>query len=359
MKIFLLTSALLSIVFFSSCDNSDKNSNVSSANDWTNAIARQQYKDVAAKTCSTLSPQYFCLGIEVNTYYAYNPADFARFVSLYKEIYDSIKNTNPTTKVFVSFQLERMKGLGIAVGYSGTAQWDILSQFDGKLDLIAFTSYPEVEYLTPGGSTGIPDNYYSEITSHLPANLSGKKIALTETGWNSSVNILTGSSNTYQSQIDFITRLETVTSTLKNAGQLEFITWAFMHDMKDTGVSDPFISIGLRNADGSAKGVSDDVWNRWISFKTTIGSSFKTGIGPVPKNFPGSDSSDWLDMFNNVPNLGSLILTQTDWKDSLAKAGDIPQLFIDINNTRSYHKAEPVYGISFFDLATGEAKISK
>lgn len=356
---FIKLTIIMSLIIFSSCENKDSSltSNTISKNDWTNTEAREKYKSVAIKICNTFSPLYLGLGIEVNTYYHYNPTDFARYVQVYKDIYDYIKtNTNcSSTKVFVTFQLERMKGIGTSVGYPGASQWSILNQFDGKLDLVVFTTYPEVEYTAP---SSIPDNYFTSIISELPANLSSKKIAFTEMGWNSSVNLISGSNNTFQSQVDFITRFATITDTLKTT-KIEFVSWAFMHDYKDCGSFDPFRTIGLRNTDGSQKDNTHSAWEQWINYKNFIGSTYKFGIGSVPRNFPGSNASDWLDMFQKVPSLATLLLAQTDWKDSISTAGEMPQLFIDMNNAFVYHQADEIYGISFFNLATGEAIINK
>lgn len=349
---------LMLVAAGSYCDSEPASS--TNGNDWNNTEARQKYKRTALEICKTYSPRYLSLGIEVNTYYAKHPEDFPNFVSLYKEIYDEVKVQSPSTKVFVTFQLERMKGLGTAVGYSGQPQWEILKLFDGKLDIVAFTSYPEVEYPEP---SDIPSDYYTEILTHLlPANLSGRKIAITETGWNSTVNILPASANSSAVQVAFISRFAAITDTMKTTG-IEFVTWAFMHDFRDTGVYDPFRTIGLKTSGGSFKGSgASDPYQQWQTYKGFIGSNYSFGIGPVPKNFPGSSSSDWTDMYSQVDGLGTLFLAQTDWKDSLATAGGIPQYFTDINTVRStlhYFSADIIYGIGFFNLATGEALITK
>ncbi len=54
-----------------------------------------------------------------------------------------------------------------------------------------------------------------------------------------------------------------------------------------------------------------------------------------------------------------MILVQTEWRDSAAEAGQVPRLFADISAAKTYHHAELIYGINFFDLSSGEAYISQ
>lgn len=347
-----------------SCGNTDKDgifTVVSDGNNWTNLTARLQYKTVAVDTCAKYTPQYFCVGIEVNTYADKHYEDFIRFTILYKEIYDAVKEVSPDTKVFVSFQLERMKGLGettLSRYSTPAAQWEILSFFDDKLDIIAFTTYPEIEYAIPAD---IPSDYYSSIKSNFPAALSDRKIAFTETGWNSSVSPNKLCSNTPASQVDYIDKFANLTNSMKDSSEIEFVAWAFMHDMPETTSFDPFRTIGLRNSNGTDKCAAPNAWSQWINYKTFIASAYKIGIGPIPRNFPGV-TADWEDMYSNVPLLGSLVLAQTDWRDSAAAAGQIPALFDTLNNAavKAYTGSTiPIYGIGFFDLSTGDAIINK
>jgi hypothetical protein len=346
MKHFFFLILLLCSVFACGGGSSDNN-----ANNWTNQRARKLYKQTALRICDTYHPDYLALAIEVNTYYQHDPDDFDRFVDLYKDIYDTIK-ANPgyaNTKVFVTFQLEKMKGLGTAVGYPGTPQWSILDKFDGKLDLVVFTTYPEVEYATPAD---IPVGYYSGIYVDLPANLSTKKLAFSEMGWNSEDLILvTGSNNTEASQVAFTQKFAIDVSALDTSGDIEFATWAFMHDYRNTGTYDPFRTIGLL----TSVGVQKTAYLTWKNYKGTV--NMKIGIGPVPANFPGSTAADWLAMYQTVPDLADLILEQTDWRDSPETAGEIPALFADMHYAKTYHQAEGIYGINFFRLDNGEAII--
>ncbi len=334
-------------------DHTDNPPPVTEANDWANENVKAKYRLTALNICDAFSPEYLGLAIEVNTYYQYHEKDFGRFVEFYTDLYNDIKNNSncSSTKIFVTFQLEKMKGIGTAVKYSGVAQWEILEMFDGKLDLLVFTTYPEVEFSAPAD---IPENYYSSIYDNVPPNLLNNKLAFTEMGWNSENLIsVTGSNNSFQSQADFISRFAVITDTLKNNQKIEFSAWAFMHDFKNTGSYDPFRTIGLQDSTGNAKDVNNTVWNTWTAYKDHV--SYRLGIGPIPCNFPGSSSSDWIDMYQQVDTIAELVLAQTEWKDNNGSAGQIPQFFNDLNFAKinNFHNADFIYGINFFNLADG------
>jgi hypothetical protein len=219
------------------------NVNTDPTNDWTNEDAKTLYKQVALDICTTYHPRYLGLAVEVNSYYLKHAADFNRFVVFYKELYDLIKAAYPDTKVFVTFQLEMMKGLGdTAWGFAVDPHWEVLDLFGDKLDLAVFTTYPEVEY---GSPDDLPDDYYAEIKQHT-----SKKIAFSEIGWSCD-------QNTEAIQSRFISRFLQLTHNLN----LEFVNWIYMHDLPEGG----FLStVGLRYTDGTAK----TGWYQWKALKT-------------------------------------------------------------------------------------------
>lgn len=230
------------INFFQGEGNAVLNTKDNSVNNWTNEDAKQKYKELALKICKNYNAEYLALAVEVNTYYQHHPEDFDRFVSVYKEIYDEIKTKYPHTKVFVTFQLEKMKGIGDKTfGADINPHWHLIDKFGDKLDLIAFTTYPEVEYSSP---EKIPDNYYLEIRKH-----SNKKIAFTEIGWQSN-------NKTEKDQNDFILRFLQLTKGLN----VECVNWVFMHDLPGFG---PLKKVGLRKSNGTPK----QSWDTWKKLK--------------------------------------------------------------------------------------------
>jgi hypothetical protein len=133
-------------------------------NDWTNKDAQEKYKHVALTLCKNYKTKYVALTIEVNTYYQHpqgSKEDFNRSVKFYIKGYDELKKECPDTKIFVTFQLEELKGRGDASwGYDVEPAWELLELFDGRLDVIAFTTYPFPEYTVP---EDIPDDYYTRL----------------------------------------------------------------------------------------------------------------------------------------------------------------------------------------------------
>lgn len=212
-----------------------------SVNDWSNEEAKRLYKEAALNICKTYNAKYLALGIEVNTYYLnFGKEKFDKFIAAYKEMYDNIKKQCPKTKIFVTFQLEKMKGAGEkSFGKKIKPHWDLIKKFGDKLDIVAFTSYPEVEYKSP---KDMPANYYSGI-----ARYTNKTIAIAELGW-------TDDDGT------FIRRFIELTKNMN----IEFVNWIFMHDL-DFKQFVPLSRTGLRKSDGTAK----QSWYEWKKLKET------------------------------------------------------------------------------------------
>ena len=130
---------------------------------------KQIYRNSAADFADRYKPEYLVFGIEVNALYEKSPEDFDEFVEFFSEVYDDVKARSPSTKVFTTFQLERIKGLqgGLFGGENdqvSLSQWSLLDRFP-KSDLNAFTTYPCLIYKAP---SEIPLDYYSEITGIEP-----------------------------------------------------------------------------------------------------------------------------------------------------------------------------------------------
>lgn len=230
------------INFFQGEANAILNTPNNPVKDWTNEKAKEMYKNVALEIIRRYSPKYLSLGIEVNTYYQHHPEDFERFVEAYKQIYDEIKKDYPDIKLFVSFQLEKMKGLGKkSFGVEIKPHWHLIDKFDGKLDLVAFTTYPELEYDSPDK---IPEDYYSQIKKYT-----SKPVAFAEIGWSAW-------RPAEESQVNFILKFMELTKTLNK----EFVAWVFMHDLKTPG---PLTKVGLRNSSGFPK----ESWFLWEKLK--------------------------------------------------------------------------------------------
>ncbi len=331
---------------------------VTNPNNWTNELAKNKYLEVAQNICQNNNPVYLGLGIEVNTYYGSNPEDFDRFVEQYKIMYDTIKASSdcPDVKIFVTFQLERLKGLGLGVGYPGISQWEIFEKFDGKLDLLVFTSYPEFEYIDPNN---IPANYYDSIYDNLPQNLQDKKIGISELGWNSEQNLISGASNSIAVQAAFINRFAVITNTLNTNSKLEFVTWIFMHDFQ---IGDFMVgsSFGLKDDVGNHKEITVGytMMDQFLELKSSQGIT--VGVAPIPRNFLTSTQEDWLDMYSIVDGTFDIITAQSTWYESNIPLGQIPrgiQDFYEAREIYTVHDAILLYGINFHDPGNGDADL--
>ena len=194
------------------------------------------------------------MGVEVNRYYEEDPTGFEAFVKLYAEMYDAIKATSPQTLVFSIFQYEKMRG---GVFFSGDNQaqpeWDLLDKFNGRMDLMAFTTYPFLLYPTP---TDLPNDYYAEITRHT-----SQRFAFTEIGWPSAA--LSGVPDSPfggspDEQSDFVRRFFSLTSDLP----LDLALWSFPHDV-GPDFNAAFTSVSLRENNGTPKPALQ-VWQSYV-----------------------------------------------------------------------------------------------
>jgi hypothetical protein len=193
-------------------------------------------------------PQYFGMGIEVNNLYEADPEGYRAFAKLFAGATAKIHQLSPSTRVFVVFQLEKMKGLnqGLLVGSTAptSGEWQLLNDFP-TADLFAFTSYPYLIYHEPAQ---IPSSFYADIATHT-----SKPLAISELGW-PSANIAVGWSSTLQVQAQFIERFR----ALAAAVGFGFVLWLSAYD-QNSSANPTFNNIGLALADGTKK----PAWTRW------------------------------------------------------------------------------------------------
>ncbi len=100
---------------------------------------RAAFVNYAAYVAKAYRPEYLALGVEVNMLYERDRPQFEAFVSLYNEAYAVAKAASPTTKVFPTFQLDDLEG---KLGDPHPAHWEVLRAFDGRMDVLAVTTYP-------------------------------------------------------------------------------------------------------------------------------------------------------------------------------------------------------------------------
>lgn len=198
------------------------------------------YRQAALDIVRACRPRYISIGNEVNRWYerygTSGPNGFQNYVSLFASIYDTLKVLSPGIVVFCTFARE-------IVDENREADLSVLSMFPaGRLDLLAFTSYP---HAVQGHNRpeSIPDDYYSRVLNTVP----GKLIGFTEVGW-PSLDALGGE----QAQADFIVALGGRLTAGQGVG-LHLLGWPWLCDL------DSADRTGLLRRDGTAK----PAWEEW------------------------------------------------------------------------------------------------
>jgi len=193
---------------------------------------RQAFKNIAIHIAQYYSPIYLGLGSEVNTYIHHHPEDKNNFISLYKETYDLVKQESSETKITTTLQFESMAGL-----HEAEAHFEIIDEFEPKLDIIGITTYPSPYFRTPDE---IPDTYYSQLKEYT-----NKPVIVAESGWPSGGNLAYHGSE--KNQRRFLIRFVELTIDI----DLELWIWWFLHDWEEYG--DFFSTMGLRKSNGIPK----------------------------------------------------------------------------------------------------------
>ncbi|MFC2027640.1 hypothetical protein ACFLU3_03020 [Chloroflexota bacterium] len=206
---------------------------------------REAYKKGAIDAVKVSKPLYFSVGNEINRWYEQyganngDPNGFEHFVSLYEEIYDTIKELSPETKVFCIFARE-------IVDENREADLSVLEMFNpNKLDILAFTSYPFAPQNISKVSD-IPNDYYSRALNHLGMN--DMPFGLTELTW-STMDFFGGEA----AQADFLTDAAGRLTTDQGMN-LHLLGWWSLYDLE----GDPH-GTGLIARDGRKK-PAYEVW---------------------------------------------------------------------------------------------------
>ncbi len=203
---------------------------------------RAAYKQAALDVVRACRPRYLSIGNEVNRWYekygTTGTNGFQNYVSLFGEMYDTLKLLSPGIIVFCSFARE-------IVDENREADLSVLTMFPvDKLDLLVFTSYPHaVQGINR--PEDVPDDYYSRALGIVPDKL----IGFSEVGW-PSLDAFGGE----QSQADFIVVLGGRLTAGQGIG-LHLVGWPWLHDV------DANDNIGLIRQDGTEK-LAYEEWKR-------------------------------------------------------------------------------------------------
>lgn len=199
---------------------------------------------------SNYHPDYLVIGVEINMLYERNRDQFNAFVTLYDEAYSIAKAASPGIKVFPTFQLEDLLGTS---GDLHPPDWQVLDAFAGKMDALAFSTYP---YLGGFKSTNdIPANYYAQVKDHWQGD-----IMVVSAGYPSAPVDGQAVVGSEQDQQAYLNRL------LGDAQRLGFqlVSWEAPLDPSYTvtGTDVAYKDIGLRHSDGANK-LAWTVWEQW------------------------------------------------------------------------------------------------
>ena len=189
--------------------------------------------------------EYLAFGVEANRLIPeVSLAAWLDYVTAYQEVYDLVKLHSPDTKVFPILQLEYLKGAAMLSGLEIEPHWEVLDDFEGKLDLVGLTIYPFLEYPSVAE---IPADYYTEIPHRIDL-----PIAITEMAWLSEdVSIVQGSE---EAQVEFLLGILDATRDW----ELEMMLYSFLYE--PSGV-DLFASAALNTTEGEAK----EVYLYWLA----------------------------------------------------------------------------------------------
>ena len=216
--------------------------------DLGDADLRRAFVQEAALTAKTLRPAYLVIGNEVNATFERNPGTYVAFVAAYREAYDAVKAASPETQVFPSFQYEELLGV-IPDLPPHPPRWQLLKDYEGKMDLFGITSYPSFAYNV---ARKVPPTYYTGIREHTPL-----PVAFLSVGYASGPGRDNLNSSTPAEQRRFLQRL------FEDADALgaPLVAWFAERDLSFATAPpyDLLASLGLRDIGDRAK----EAWPVW------------------------------------------------------------------------------------------------
>lgn len=81
--------------------------------------------------------------------------------------------------------------------------------------------------------------------------------------------------------------------------------------------------------------------------------------GLIPRNFPHPSAADWTNLYETLPETGSLLGVYTPWSDSSEKAGEIPSVVSTVYGLAGRYAFIPVIALGFFnDMPDGNLQAS-
>jgi hypothetical protein len=230
---------------------------------FSNPEVRTAFTNFTLWCLNEFDPSYLGLASEINTYMDAYPEDVEYYLSLYDEVYALIKERDPQTRVFVTFQWDDLNNMFAQAAEGRQAydiNWEQVELFEPQLDVWAMSSYP---YFVFNGQP-IPDDYYAPLKERTD-----KPLAISEGGFSSkSFGPIVSSPEAQTAYLTAINdqigerlvfwvylilsdlNMESVERAMRTEGMSE----------KDIDTLGMFATIGLRESDGTPKPALD-VWD--------------------------------------------------------------------------------------------------
>jgi len=214
-----------------------------------NEDLRQALRADALFVARNVEPAYLVIGHEVNVTFEHQPAAYEAFVEIYREIYDALQEAAPETRVLASFQYEELLGV-IPWLPPHTPRWELLDDFEGKLDVFGITTYPSFAFAV---ARKVEPTYYRQITDHtsLP-------VAFVSAGYASGAGREGINASTPAEQRRFLQRL------FEDADRLgsPLLIWLLAEDLSyATGPPEDLVAtLGLLEIGGTPK----EAWPAWL-----------------------------------------------------------------------------------------------
>jgi hypothetical protein len=194
-------------------------------------------------------PAYLVIGHEVNVVFERSPEAYTQFVSIYSEAFDAVKEAVPETEVLTSFQYEELMGV-IPWRPPHTPRWELLDDFEGRLDQFGITTYPSFAFAV---ARKVEPFYYEQI-----ADQTSLPVAFISAGYASGVGRDGINASTPAEQRRFLQRL------FNDADHLgaSLLVWLISRDL--SYATDPpedlVATLGLQDASGAPK----EAWPAWL-----------------------------------------------------------------------------------------------
>jgi hypothetical protein len=226
-------------------------------NSWANQETRDEFREMVRLYALTYAPRYIGLAHELNTWWlADGGAGYADWLTQLEECRQEIAAVSPGTTVLVSFQLERIRGLGANAGWADAAHWQLVDDLEGAdlVDAVAFTSYPYFEYAS---FAAMPASYYTDIPSETTWT---GPLVLAEVAWAAQpAGSFPGSEADQEAfAAALLPRLEGL--------EVDAVLWRYLHDLDVE--PEAYTAIGLRSGDGSLVRPSDDAWKAAVQLRS-------------------------------------------------------------------------------------------